>query len=251
MGCQSVREQQTRTSSKSTYPAPQSPTALLAAVPLHLQKRPVYSYIVTTIKTYGPDYSLRQTGSAPNFAGGRITLCTCKHKDRATFCPSTDRHDPWKNVCVAGLTSKTSDPSRSLAYLMCVERSFPHQWELWHALSPQCRYAKSASQSELGDLYEPKASMSNDPYDPSNYYRPPIGKHVHSTKESPDTWRQDIMLWSKRRVPHRLLLGSADYSYRWTTVRMILKLNAIGVSAHHAMYDSLREFVDDLQGFDP
>jgi len=56
----------------------------------------VYAYIVTTIKTT-TDYQLIQEGSAPNFDGERITLCTCKHKDRATFRPLNDQDDPWKN----------------------------------------------------------------------------------------------------------------------------------------------------------
>jgi hypothetical protein len=195
----------------------------------------VYAYVVTTIKTTPPGFQLQQTGSAPNFEGGRITLCTCKHKDRATFQPSSDPHDPWKDVWVAGLTRKTEDPSRSLAYLMCVERSFLSQVELWRALPVSCRGAKSASNSELGDLFEPKAAASTNPYNPAHYHAPAVGGHVHSTDKHPSTWRRDVMRWGRWSRPHRLLLGKATQSYRWMNVKMVLKLDAMGVSAHHRM----------------
>jgi hypothetical protein len=233
------------------FGAPASPGALLKSTPATLREQPVYAYIVTTIKTT-PDFQLCQTGSGPNFDGGRITLCTCKHKDRATFHPSSDPNDPWKKVWVAGLTSKSGDPSRSLAYLMCVERSFLSQLELWRALPDSCRRAKSASKSELGDLFEPKAAAANDPYNPARYRSPRTGGHVHSTKEHPDTWHHDVMRWGRRSKPHRLLLGQAAQSYWWMHVKMILKLNStMGVSAHHKMYDSLNTFIADLQEFDP
>jgi hypothetical protein len=204
----------------------------------------VYAYIVTTIRT-NSDHQLEQKGSAPNFKGGRITLCTCKHKDRATFHLSRDQHDSWKNVWVAGLTSKTADPSRSLAYLMCVERSFLNQRELWCYLPSGCCRAKSASKSELGDLYEPKAEAKNDPYNPT-FYNPPVTGHVHW----PNRWKHDIERWGSHS-PHRLLLGQAAQSYRWIQVKMVLKPDGIGVSAHHKTYDSLIEFIENLQEFDP
>ena len=226
------------------FGAPASPGALLKSTTAPLRKQPVYAYIVTTIKTT-PDFQLHQMGSAPNFDGGRITLCTCKHKDRATFHQSSDPNDPWKNVWVAGLTSKSEDPSRSLAYLMCVERSFLSQMELWHALPSSCRRAKSASESELGDLFEPKAAAANAPYNPA-HYDSPIDKHVHSMKEE---WHDDIKVWRHSR-PHRLLLGQTAQSYRWMDVNMILKPNVIGVSAHHKKFLSLNEFISNLQNFD-
>jgi len=205
---------------------------------------PVYAYIVTTIKTRSPGFQLQQTGCAPNFDGGRLTLCTCKRKDRATFRPTNSPDDPWKNVWVAGLTSKRESPSRSLAYLMCVERSFMSQMELWRALPKNCLRAKSAAVSPLGDLFEPKAEASNNRYDPINYYPPVVG-HVHSNE-----WHRDIMQWGRWSKPHRLLLGQTTQSYRWKDVKMVLKDGALGISAHHRMYDSLSEFMSDLQKFD-
>ena len=221
------------------------------AIPSKLRDRPLYSYIVTTIKTIPPHYELRQTGSAPNFAGGRITLCTCKHKDRATIRLSDDPGDPWKGVWIAGLTSKSEDPSRSLAYLMFVDRSFLTQHDIWESLPAQCREQKCASNSDIGDLYRPKEVARRHPNDPASYHAPKVGKHVHSTARDSSCWHGDIERWGKRDLPHRLLLGHDAQSYRWPITRMILRLDAIGRSAHHAIYDSVREFIKDLREFDP
>ena len=250
MSCRSTAQARLAKDDGRSFGAPANPDDLLASTPATLRDQPVYAYIVTTIKTKSPDFQLQQTGSAPNFDGGRITLCTCKRKDRATFHPSIDPHDPWKSVWVAGLTSKSEDPSRSLAYLMCVERSFLSQVELWRALPDRCQRAKSASKSELGDLFEPKTTAINDPYNPASYHTP-IGGHVHSSPKHPNHWHRDVMRWGRRSKPHRLLLGQASQSYRWMHAKIILRLDVIGHSAHHRMYPSLTEFIADLQEFDP
>jgi len=233
------------------FAAPRNPSGLLASTTVELRQQPVYAYIVTTIKTTRPYFQLQQTGSAPNFDGGRITLCTCKHKDRATFQPGNDEADPWKNVWVAGLTSKSEDPSRSLAYLMCVERSFLSQVDLWRALPSHSRQAKSASKFVRGDLFEPKAAANNDPYNPAHYHAPTVGGHMHSTPRHPHAWHHDVTRWGRWSKPHRLLLGQATQSFRWMNVKMVLKPDAMGVSAHHRVYASLNEFVANLQEFDP
>lgn len=146
---------------------------------------------------------------------------------------------------MAGLTSKLEDPSRSLAYLMCVERSFSSQVELWSALPSHTRQAKSASRFGRGDLFEPKAAAGHDPYNPAHYHAP-VGGHVHSTQ-----WHYDVMRWGRWSKPHRLLLGQATQSFRWMNVKMVLKVDAMGGSAHHRMYASLDEFVANIQEFDP
>jgi len=99
-------------------------------------------------------------------------------------------------------------------------------------------------------LFEPKATAANAPHNPTNYYSPIYG-HVHSTKEHPNKWHHDVMRWGRWSKEHRLLLGQATQSYRWMNIKMILNPNAIGVSAHHRIYDSLNEFIADLQKFAP
>lgn len=96
MTCRSSSSTRLAVGGRRAFAAPRSPSDLLASTPVKLRQQPVYAYIVTTIKTTQPGFQLQQTGSAPNFDGGRITLCTCKHKDRATFQPMRGEPDPWK-----------------------------------------------------------------------------------------------------------------------------------------------------------
>ena len=244
MGCRSSKTKVGLRTNKLSFPAPSSTQALLRSVPAALQGRPVYSYVVPTIKI-PPGFHLQQTGSAPNFDGGRITLCTCKHKDRAMFYPSGNRATPWDDVWVAGVTSRSSNPPWTLAYLMLVEDTFPDQWTIWNHLPPSCRNAKSACGSVIGDLYEPKPTASANPRSPGNY-QPPITSHVHASTY----WYHDIQMWTSQKLgisrAHGLLLGDPDYSYRWPTARMRLRPGAMGRTAHHKMFDTLGQFIGNL-----
>ena len=58
----------------------------------------VYGYVMSSVKLNGK--LLRQTGTGPNFQGGCVTLCTCKHRMR-TSLPSKE----WANKWIAGFTS--------------------------------------------------------------------------------------------------------------------------------------------------
>jgi hypothetical protein len=99
--------------------------------------RPVYGYIMTSVENRGG--SLFQAGTAPNFQGDRITLCTCKHKDRCSPPPIGKRGpcllEPWWGVWVAGLCSRTQCQPRALFYLMLVNGSYESPAAIWNALS--------------------------------------------------------------------------------------------------------------------
>jgi hypothetical protein len=249
MSCRTSRPLPSSNAEVQAFAVPSSPKALLRLVDRTLRTKPVYCYIVTTIETTSA-FDLQQMGSAPNFAGGCITLCTCKHKDRATIRMLKNSSDPWRGVWVAGLTSKSANPSRSLAYLMYVERSFSSQLALWNCLPKACRREKSASRTKLGDLYVPKPAARDEPHIPANY-RSPLRGHVHSPTRDRQMWHRDIEQWGRVPRPHRLLLGQAAQSYRWVHVEMVLKPNAIGSTAHHKIYDSLSDFIEALTKFDP
>src|SRR3989442_2468009 len=79
--------------------------SLRRVIPPTLQEHPLYVYIVTSAKVQAGAFV--QEGSAPNFQGGLISICACKHEDRASPSPSGRRGphagDPWKDVSVAGL----------------------------------------------------------------------------------------------------------------------------------------------------
>lgn len=58
------------------------------------EKALLYIYILTTIeidKDDPSDKTFIQTGSAPNFQGGHITLCSCKHYMRTLREPQTGK----------------------------------------------------------------------------------------------------------------------------------------------------------------
>lgn len=190
MACRSSKTKAAPRANQLSYRAPSSRQALLRSIPAVLQDHPVYSYVVTTIEIL-PGLQLHQTGSAPNFHGGRITLCTCKHRDRAMFYPSGNRSKPWDDVWVAGVTSRSFNPVWTLAYLMLVEDTFRDQWTIWNHVPPNARNAKSASRSVIGDLYEPKLGASANPHSPANYQSPMAG-HVHTRGRNPKEWHHDI-----------------------------------------------------------
>jgi len=93
---------------------------------LREEKGEVYAYVLTTIKYENGEFI--QTGSAPNFQGGLITLCTCKRFMR-TWKPVQE----WKGVWIAGFTSTqiTSTRKNYLFYLMKVSNAYPSFKSLW------------------------------------------------------------------------------------------------------------------------
>ena len=164
----------------------------------------VYSYIVTTVERR--EGRLRQEGSGPNFQGGLITLCSCKHQMRAYRDVES-----WKGVWIAGYTRK--DLGNRLFYLMRVAEAFESQHDLWFSdcISEETKNKKAAHLSRFGDIYKPKSGTSDD-YTPRGYVRP-RKSHVHRKS---DVWRKDIDYYSKRlRRRAALLVGDPKYSFLW------------------------------------
>jgi len=137
------------------------------------EKGLIYAYVLTTIKS-SKNNDFIQTGSAPNFQGFVITLCTCKH-----FLRTWKDVDKWKDIWIAGFTSIKilNDNKNYLFYLMKIENAFSSFYELWSWLSDEDRKIKNARFNKLGDIYEPKRTIK-DPHNPLNYYSP-IKNHVH------------------------------------------------------------------------
>ena len=163
----------------------------------------VYTYIVTTVERR--EGRLRQEGSAPNFQGGLITLCSCKHWMR-TFRDI----EAWKRVWIAGYTSKRL--GNKLFYLMRVSEAFESHGELWIAdsISEKTKLGKAAHLSRFGDIYKPKSEAS-DAYTPQDYIRPQKS-HVH---RDPDIWHKDIDYPAKHGRRPALLVGDPKYSFVW------------------------------------
>ncbi len=103
---------------------------------LSKEKTSLYVYVLTTVKVI--DGHLVQTGSAPNFQGGVITLCTCKHYMRTWRAP-----EEWKGIWIAGFTGNVlKDGKNYLFYLMKVQEAFMSHRDLWRWLQRSAREAK-------------------------------------------------------------------------------------------------------------
>jgi hypothetical protein len=174
----------------------------------------VYSYIVKTVKNHEDHFI--QKGSAPNFQGDLITLCTCKHRMR------TSLHDmlEWKDKWIAGFTGvEAGNGSNALVYLMKVSYTFESYYVLWNSkeISMETKKAKAAHLHKCGDIYEPKDAPV-DPFDCQSY-EPPCEKHSHYKDYK---WHNDIDYEKgyKGRKPV-LLAGDTDYSFLWIKPKIV------------------------------
>ena len=196
----------------------------------------VYCYIVTSVNDRGGLFV--QTGSAPNFQGGLITLCTCKWRMR------TGRDlDAWPGRWIAGVTGAEAGPQGRghLLYLMCVERAFESHRDLWLWLTehaPEAAEARAADRHRVGDVYRPRASAGS-PFDPDAYI-PPHPHHVHSGEK----WRKDINYIGHSRRRPALLVGDPHNSFLWSEPRVRVPFH---VGRGHRIV-SLRELLAPREG---
>jgi hypothetical protein len=167
----------------------------------------VYGYVIATIQVDGRGFL--QTGSAPNFQGDLMTLCTCKHFMR-TFLDAPG----WQGKWIAGFTGIRAGGGRNaLVYIMRVAHAFESHRDLWlsQAFTPAAREAKAADRHKFGDVYRP-TSEGGDPFDPVNYWSP-VQNHVHAEG---DEWHKDIdRVGCAGRRP-ALLVGQVGLSFLWS-----------------------------------
>jgi hypothetical protein len=171
----------------------------------------VYCYVLTTVKDAGGDFA--QVGTAPNFQGGLVTLCTCKGQMRA----GRDVH-AWEvgDVWIAGVAGAEAGPlgTGHLFYLMRVERAFASHRDLWSWLvahAPKAAQAKAADRHPLGDVYRPR-DLGGDPFDPRAYVAP-CRDHRHAND---DAWHEDVNYCSIYGRRPALLVGDPRYSFLWS-----------------------------------
>ena len=176
----------------------------------HFRQDTVYSYIVDTIEYH--EGRLYQTGSGPNFQGGLITLCSCKHLMR-TYLDT----ESWRGVWVAGFTSSRDLDRNKLFYLMMVSQAFESHRDLWFSdsIPEDTKAAKAAHLDKFGDIYKPK-SESVRPYYSWSYYEP-CKNHAHC---EPGDWHKDIRYASRHGRRPMLLVGHIEYSFLWDRLRM-------------------------------
>ena len=164
-----------------------------------------YSYIVDTVEYH--EGRLYQTGSGPNFQGGLVTLCSCKHMMR-TFLDV----DSWKGVWIAGFTSSRDFKENKLFYLMKVSEAFESHSEFWasDSISQETKTAKGAHLDRFGDIYQPKNESGN-PHYYWNYIEP-CKNHVHC---EPGNWHEDIGYRNRYGRRPALLVGDPELSFLW------------------------------------
>ena len=190
----------------------------------------VHCYVVRTIEYPADEFV--HTGSGPNFQGGLITLCTCKHQMR-----SRRGLRDWRGAWVAGFTSLGKVPGdhvNHLVYLMKVGQAYTSHRDLWHALSAAQREAKAADTNPLGDVFRPRSPVG-DWFDPKSYI-PPGPDHSHCAG---NRWQEDID--DHRRPP--LLVGDPDLSLLWSRPLITWPRSRI---ARDYQRHSMTEFLDGL-----
>lgn len=170
------------------------------------QSSDVYAYILSTVSS-----GFFHKGSAPNFQGDHITLCTCKHYMRS--CRAVDE---WKDVWIAGFTSYKWGHNY-LFYLMRVEHAFRSFRELWEAkiLSASSKQAKNVSKNSLGDLFRPISLKNGNDFSIVSYQKPMIG-HSHRHNERHKEWEKDIKYENRQKLHAPLLVGNPKFSFLWT-----------------------------------
>lgn len=177
----------------------------------------VYAYAVTSVEPFEGRYL--QTGSAPNCAGGLITLCTCKHEMRTARTP-----EEWVRggFWIAGLSSwdEKFGKEQSLIYLMRVGAAYDSHAALVDALQAAGRMdiveAKDASRHTLGDLYLPVAPMRTlEDRLTIAAYAPPVLGHAHRKHPGDTHWQDDIRHIGRNQLPSALLVGDPAWSFTW------------------------------------
>ncbi len=164
----------------------------------------VYSYVIASMRKRNGVFV--QTGCGPNFQGGLVTLCTCKHRMRTFRDP-----DQWNGIWIAGFTSlPTGEGVNFLIYLMRVAQAFASQRDLWFStlIPPGVKQVKAVHRNRFGDLYQPRHKRIA-PWKPGEYV-PPCRNHCHA-----EGWARDIAYEGVGARHAALLVGDPHKSFLW------------------------------------
>ena len=173
---------------------------------IYSEQAEVYCYVVATINNQNGHFF--QTGSAPNFQGDMVSLCTCKHFMR-TFMDTED----WAGKWIAGFSGVAAgNGDNALVYLMKVGYAFKSHMSLWFSdeIPEETKQAKLAQISKFGDIYQPKDQMS-DEFAVQSYIHP-VESHVHCNNNG---WHNDINYEGCKGRKAALLIGDPEYSFLW------------------------------------
>jgi hypothetical protein len=206
---------------------------LRAALPADAAE--VYAYVVATIGRDGERFV--QYGSAPNWQGGVLTLCTCKHYMRSSGTP-----DDWRGRWVAGFSGvKAGDGRNALVFLARVGAAYDSQAALWwsNALGVRARNARVSTRHRHGDLFEPKSAAS-DQYRPRAYHTP-CRNHDHFRDRH---WYGDIDYVGVSGRRPSLLVGEVAQTYLWDRPSLFLT-DSLGRGQQKHRLDQLMEMLKE------
>ena len=194
----------------------------------------VYAYILRSVNDFENGHFV-QEGSAPNFQGGFITLCTCKHSMR-----SSRQVDSWAGNWIAGFTSHRVGENY-LFCLMQVKEAFESFRKLWYsdALTKRAKEAKSACISPLRDLYRP--SSTGNEFSSQSYAEPMVG-HSHRWEENSKEWRNDITYQGRSGRRPALIVGDPERSFLWSEPLIYFSKRSF---RNHRRYSDLAKFLTD------
>jgi hypothetical protein len=214
--------------------------SVLSRLVRHAAAEQAFSYIVSTVK-FDQRNRYVQTGCAPNFQGGCLTLCTCKHQMRSRLGAGD-----WPGKWIIGLSTRITDDKHWLIYLARVKRAYESHSELWFAVPERVRSAKSSKQHRLGDLHQPRRELIGPAsFDPNKYHRP-IFDHVHQ-----GTWHIDVdyALKKRKRKPKEkpvapVLVADPRMTFLWQEPVLYFGQNHI---RDYRKWTTLAEFLESVQ----
>lgn len=223
------------------------PLPLLASRIGQLEDR-AYSYVVRTVKLDHETTTFEQHGSAPNFQGDILTLCTCKHQMGAS-----QTVEDWRGVWLAGVTSRTIHEGKHwLFYLAKVESAYESHCDLWAGVNALSCDAKAAHVHFLGDVFKPKPPIptADSRFSPHRYVSPHL--HAHRWQDEDgwhNGWHNDINyhLASKLGQPP-LLVAEPRRTFIWNEPMIHF---AEDHCRNYLKWSSLRELMGMLRGAKP
>ena len=156
----------------------------------------------------------------------------------------------WHGKWVAGMTgyNQRFGYQQSLISLYRVGEAYGFQAELVHALRQTSRAAvvdaKDASAQTWRLMVPLEVGIPANPHDPAAYKMPCL-PHAHRNTGEDEGWKNDIHYAGRSPREPAMLVGHAEFSFRWT--RPLIKRRQPAGFRMHRLW-SLIEFLDDIEG---
>jgi hypothetical protein len=205
-----------------------------------------YSYVVRSVRlnTQTAPPFFEQTGSGPNFQGGVLTLCTCKHQMR-----TSQKAGDWPGTWLAGFTSRSIYDGRHwLFYLAKIKSAYESHSDLWTATGAASRKDKAAHGNFLGDHFEPKTPLpaTNARFSPLHYVSPT--RHAHRWRDEEgwhNVWHNDINYRHAEKYGHPpLLVADPQQTFIWNEPKLYFRHDHC---RNFRKWPSLRKLLSELR----